>query len=373
MIDPAVGEQNAKLMALRAVMDQQGWDHVLLQSPGSFAWLTGGGRSYIVAGDPRGVGWLLISPARTILITANIELPRLTQEELRGLPVEVESVAWPEMFSDPVPTVVRLTGGGTLASDLPFAGAVDASGQIMRLRSALLPGDIVRYRALGADTAAAAEAVAGQVVPGQSEFAAAALFQAKLNAAGIVAPVLLVASDQRIRLHRHPLPVNKPIDRYLMVVACALRDGLWCSITRLVHFGPVPADLADRARSCAEVDAAYIAASRPGNLVTDAFAAGQAAYAEQGYEGEWRNHHQGGPAGYGSREFFAGGTTDMKIAIGHSFAWNPSIAGVKSEDTLIVLSDSAGDPFPDVITHTGNWPYLAAGQLEIPRPAILQR
>ena len=370
--DPRRAEFESKLGLVRALLSARGWNWLLLQSPGSFAWLSGGGRSYIVGGDPRGVGMVLISPQSVHLLAANIELPRLTEEELPGLEITVESAPWTEFFADPEPAVRAITGDRVLASDLPFPGAIDAGRAVSELRSRLGPRDVARYRALGADTAAAVETAAREIEPGQIEFEAAALLQEKLNRTGIIAPVLLVASDERIHRHRHPLPTGKAIDRYLMLVACALRDGLWCSITRLAHFGPIEPDLAARAEACARVDVAYIAASRPGNRVSDAFAAGRAEYAAQGFAGEWKEHHQGGPAGYGSREFFAGAGVDMEIASGCSFAWNPSIAGVKSEDTVIVGGDSAAPEF-DVITATGEWPVIEPPGSPLVRPAILQR
>jgi hypothetical protein len=51
-------------------------------------------------------------------------------------------------------------------------------------------------------------------------------------------------------------------------------------------------------------------------------------------------------------------------------AWNPSITGVKSEDTVLVT-----DAGPEVLTRTGAWPQarveLDGGAVE--RPTILAR
>ena len=39
-------------------------------------------------------------------------------------------------------------------------------------------------------------------------------------------------------------------------------------------------------------------------------------------------------AGYEAREITATPTTDQPILMGQAFAWNPSIKGAKSEDTI---------------------------------------
>ena len=49
-------------------------------------------------------------------------------------------------------------------------------------------------------------------------------------------------------------------------------------------------------------------------------------------------HHQGGATGYGPREALATPESTFRVAEGQFYAWNPSIAGVKSEDTMVVGS-----------------------------------
>ena len=95
------------------------------------------------------------------------------------------------------------------------------------------------------------------------------------------------------------------------------------------------------------------------------FAAGVEAYAEQGFEGEWRSHHQGGLTGYRGREVFGTPGEPALIPAQAAVAWNPSIAGgAKSEDTALVTADGV-----EVITRTPD-----LGELETsgePRPAIV--
>ncbi len=103
------------------------------------------------------------------------------------------------------------------------------------------------------------------------------------------------------------------------------------------------------------VDAAFIASSRPGARIGDVFKAGLEAYREQGYADEWRLHHQGGPTGYATRDYRATEASDDTVEPNQAFAWNPSITGTKSEDTIIatpdgpeVISSSPGLPSVDV-------------------------
>ena len=93
------------------------------------------------------------------------------------------------------------------------------------------------------------------------------------------------------------------------------------------------------------------------------------AYSEAGFAGEWQWHHQGGAAGYEPREYVATPESQDAVQIGQAYAWNPSVAGTKSEDTILVTGSG-----PEVLTATADWPDLpvAAGDGVYARPAILE-
>jgi len=137
----------------------------------------------------------------------------------------------------------------------------------------------------------------------------------------------------------------------------------------MVHFGPVPEELLLKHEAVCAVDASFILGSRPGAKVRDMFAAACDEYARQGFPDEWMLHHQGGATGYAARDYKATPLSEETVLDSQAFAWNPSIAGTKSEDTIVVTA--AG---PEVLSR-GDWPTLAAtcahGVLE--RPAILER
>jgi Xaa-Pro aminopeptidase len=146
--------------------------------------------------------------------------------------------------------------------------------------------------------------------------------------------------------------------------------GLGCFATRLVHFGEPPTELRDRHASCCYVDACLNLETVPGADVATIFRKATAAYEETGHADEWRLHHQGGSTGYAGREYKAHGEIEETVLTNQPFAWNPSITGTKSEDTIITTE--SGQRF---LTDPAGWPTLTV-QYEgttLERPDILVR
>ena len=237
------------------------------------------------------------------------------------------------------------------------------------MRANLTPEEGDRFRALSRLCAAAMDEAIRAVRPGQSEYEIAGLLAQATESRGVQAIVNLIASDERIYAFRHPLPTAKKLDRYAMLVLCGRRWGLVCSLTRLVHFGPLPGELRRKAEATAKIDATLIAATRPGKTLAEVFRQGLAAYGATGFADEWQLHHQGGPAGYEPREIVATPSSPEVVTAGQVYAWNPSITGVKSEDSVLIGQDGY-----EVLTEIPDWPFCeatVAGQA-IRRPAILE-
>jgi antitoxin VapB len=155
-----------------------------------------------------------------------------------------------------------------------------------------------------------------------------------------------------------------------MLVICGRDAGLVASCTRLVHFGPLSEELRFREQACAHVDAAFNSSTRVGAPVAQVFAQGAQAYTEAGFPDEWHKHNQGGAAGYESRDYEATPACDERVLAEQAFAWNPSITGVKSEDTILVHPDGV-----EFLTVTGDWPSIRIqhADKDWDRPAILIR
>lgn len=373
MMTPDLAQRQAEFATkharLTTVLDMIQSDALLLTTSANVAWLTAGGRSYIVEATEGGVAALLVTRAATYLLTTNIEQRRVLDEEMAGLPIE--GVANPWYAHDLLDTARRIAGpGARLASDTPADGCTLAATEVMRQRASLLPAEQERYRWVGRQTAAGLEAVARSVQPGMTEHAIAGRLAGELRGRGITPTVLLVAVDERITTYRHPLPTDAIYRQRAMLVACGRRWGLIASVTRLVQVVPLTDDLARRQAACARVDAALIGATQPGRQGRDVVAAGIAAYAAEGYADEWTLHHQGGAAGYVERDWLGTPTNSEVVQPYQAFAWNPSITGTKSEDTFL-LSESAT---PEILTSTGDWPTMnisLAGGTMLARPVIL--
>jgi Xaa-Pro aminopeptidase len=357
-----VSEQQRKLEIIRNWMTGHKLGGFYLQSAGSFAWATCGASSYINTASTNGLASLLITQEHQYLLSSNIEVPRLEKEEqLAAQGWEFQVSPWHATQNN----LADLSRGMVLGSDGPFAGALDVSSDLARLRANLTPEEGQRFRELGKVCAKAMQAAMQKVKPGQTEFQIAANLAAETEAQEAQAIVNLIATDERIFSFRHPLPTAKKLEKYAMLILCGRKNGLICSITRLVHFGPLPDDLKRKMEACGKVDAAFISSTRPGRSLGDIFDIIIKTYSDAGYPDEWRKHHQGGACGYEPREYLAVPGSSERVVVGQVYAWNPSITGCKSEDTMLVSENQN-----EVLTRVAGWPEIVIDG--IARPSILE-
>lgn len=343
-------EVAAKLGRVRVWLDEHAGDAVVFRSQANFAWLTAGGRDHVSIGDESGIAWVLVTRSDAFVVTTNIERPRLLDEELAELPYEV--LAYPWHSPEQAVSLVEERAAGAVA-DLPLGPLLAADASLASLRYTLLAPEVERYRALGRDAAGALESAARAAERGMSELEISGILASECRSRDILPLVDLVGADDRIDRYRHPIPTERRVDRTVMLAVTGRRAGLHASLTRFVSFGPVETDRDVRAPSTARVDARYLRESRPGASLAEVFAAGVDQYALEGYPGEQERHHQGGLTGYGGREIFATATAGHVLEENQALAWNPSITGTKSEDTVLVRDGS-----PEILTNTGDWPEL---------------
>ena len=362
-------EVEAKLDRVRTWLEGAGLEAVVLSSQANFAWLSGGGNNYVSVGDAAGEASLLDTQDQAYLLTNNIELRRLLEEEVAGLPFEPVDWKWHRRH-EAKEQVARLCNVSRAVSDLGSLDLPLAPDGFRELRYTMLPPEIERYRRLGAEAAQAVETTCLNAQPGETELDIAASLAFECQKRDILPLVNLVAGDERISRYRHPLPTSNQIRRTMLVALTGRRHGLHISLTRIVSFGPLDSDLAARHRAVAAVDTRFNLESRAGASLGEVVSKAIEQYASEGFPQEWELHHQGGLTGYAGREIF--GTPDAAYRLKHNqvLAWNPSITGTKSEDTVLLTENK-----PEVLTRTGTWPEL---EVELPigrllRPSILEQ
>jgi len=344
---------NIKHAKINDLMEKKGLDAVLISMQGNFSWFSDGGRGHVAMATESSVASFFITRDEVFLITNNIEAQRLKEEELPNLDCVIKEHFWHDRGQrDKI--INELCKGKNVGSDTDIKGMINIAQDIAELRYVLTDVEVSHYKELGKDCGEAIGKVCKSMKPGLSEFEIAGIMAKELYSREITPVVLLIAVDDRVERYRHPLPTDKRVERYGMIVICGRKYGLIASVTRLFHFGKLSDELRRKHNAVVEVDTAFIAETRPGAVINDIFAIGQKMYADKGFQGEWNYHHQGGPAGYAPRDFVATPGNMNKVLKPQAFAWNPSIKGTKSEDTIITTDEK-----PEIITATPDFPMIS--------------
>jgi Xaa-Pro aminopeptidase len=359
---------------LDAYLAENDLEAVWFARPNSFAWLTGANNVVDREGDA-GVAAVGYDGGGLDVVTSNIEADRFREEELAD-EISVTEFQW---YERSLAEAVADRSAAPAAADFDVSGmaSVDASP----LRQPLTEADVENYRRLGQETAQAVESVCRELQPEDVESEVATALRVALSARDIEVPVALVGGSERAPNYRHYTPTNARLGEYALVSVTAQRDGLHASATRTVAFESEMDDadlneLGERHQAARIVETTALGATRAvADLSADpesVFQAIQAAYEHLDHAEEWRNHHQGGAAGYAGREWFAAPEVaeSADITTPMAYAYNPTIRGAKSEDTVLVTADGF-----EVLTDTGQWPTTAVDAYDydavIERPDVL--
>jgi len=348
-------EFDAKIATTRAYLKEHGLGGIVFSTQALFAWATAGGDNHVVLASEYGFARLLVTPERVTVLSTNIETRRVSDEEFKGLDASgIEFWHSPWHADQTVAEIQRRMGKQTWAGDSDIAPE-RLGEEFLRLTYSLHENEIARYRKLGKDCSLAMEEALGAVRPGDTEYHVAGLVCQRMWDHGVRPNLSLVAADERVYSYRHPIPTARKLKRHLMAVLCGKRGGLIINLTRMLHCArKLPEDLRRKHDAVCAVDVALNTASRPGAVIKEVFAAGVAEYERQGFGAEWHLHHQGGPTGYQGRSYLGTPCEERQVLENQAFAWNPSICGTKSEDTI--LARAGGIEF--LSAPTKSWPTL---------------
>jgi antitoxin VapB len=356
---------------IRGLIDAVGVPAIVLTRPGAVAWATGGANPPIDRTASVDTVWLVVTPSSATLVTTEVEAPRI-RAELIVTGVGLHAVPWwdADAFVGAAAEAAD-ADPKQLGSDGHPAFGRDLDHQLTAARLPLSDAERDDLRDLGRDAAVAVEQALREWQPGEADRDIAGRVAASAERAGADTPCLLVGGDDRLRSFRHPIADGSHPQQVVMAVLVARRHGLHVALTRHA------ATTSDRAlhhglTRCRTIHCDTLRACAPGLTYGHALDTLATGYANAGAPGEWRAHYQGGPIGFGQREFEIAPTQlasrwwNQAISAGTAVAWNPSLpGGAKDEDTYLIAA-----PGLELVTTTNEWPMVDDDDL--PRPAVLE-
>ena len=350
-----------RLARVRAAMAEQGVDVLLLSVGPELPWLCG------YEAMPLERLTMLVVPAGS---DATLVVPRLEAPRVREQPAVFALQPWGET-EDPVGLVADLVGPAAtvaigdrtwarfvveLQHALPRARLERAAGVVGPLRAVKDEAEVGALRR----AAAAADRVAQQLqsgeVPlvGRTEAEVSADLGRRLVAEGHsrVNFAIVAAGENAASPHHDPgARVIGPGEVVLCDFGGTMPDehgvGYCSDITRCVHTGPVPSELADLYAVLSEAQTAGVAAARVGVPAEQVDAAARAVIAAAGH-GDHFVHRTGHGIGVEEHEdpYIVDGNPTELVA-GHAFSIEPGIYvpgrwGARLED-IVVATDAGPD------------------------------
>jgi len=352
--NPAMRSREAadKLALLREILDQTGAGAIRLRDPGWFAWATAGGQPALLPAGDTGAAEVLVTREDAVILTDEIEAERLRQEQVPdGFTFHIAPWAEVELRETHVLGAAGGGGNGAVLSDRPNHVDQPLPASLRLRRMVLNEHEQARYRALGADAAAAMSEVLHAAQPGWTEFELAAAAAHALWARGIQPAGVLAAGERRLPLFRHPAPSHERLGARASLSFSARRHGLHANLTRSVSFGALPDEHRAGQAALLQVEATGLDAVRPGNSLAAVYHALEAAYRHANLPDAIRAHHQGGITGYAAREIVASPVTATGLETGMALAFNPGFNGIRIEDTFLL-----GPAGLDNLTLDPQWP-----------------
>jgi len=345
-----------RLARTRRAMAETGVDVLLLSVGHDLPWLTG----YLAMPLERLTMLVLPVDGEASLVIPRLEAPRVVEQ-----PGVFTLVPWNET-EDPVAITARLIGARRsiavgdqmwarfLVDLLPkvdrasWRRAVDVVGPLRMRKDA---AEIEALRAAGAAVdRIAAELQAGRIpLVGRTEAQVSADLSTRILAEGhdVVNFAIVAAQENAASPHHH---AGRRVIAPGEIVLCdfgGTMNGYCSDITRCVHVGEPPSDVAEAYAVLHEAQAAAVRAATVGTPCEDVDAAARRVITDAGY-GEWFVHRTGHGIGLEAHEdpYIVSGNR-APLEAGHAFSIEPGIYlpgrwGMRLED-IVVATDAGPD------------------------------
>ncbi len=310
---------------------------LLLAKQSNLHWFTGGKMNDVIKNDDFSLIYLYITEDKRYLLATSSDTDRMMGEELAGLDFEPVFYNWYDEGA--LDAIGKIHEPSVTGADIGLPGTVTVQDGISDIRRSLTGHEVERFEKLAEEYSKTLTDFCRSLSPGSSEREIAAKFTYQCGLLGIRLPVLMVGGDDRAYKYRHPVFTDNIIKKNMLIATVGERDGLYVPISRVVHFGNAPEELKSKMDAVNYVESFAASRSFPSVALKELFEAIKEAYRIKGFDGEWKNHTQGGLTAYKPCEFLIYSHSDIKLRVGEAISFNPTIAGVKAEDIYIITED----------------------------------
>ena len=331
----------------------------------NFSWVTTGGNALLINSTEKSLGILVFTIDNQYLVSHAMDGRRILDEQIPGQGYELVELKWYE--ANPMERAMQIAGGNG-AADISLPGFENIFPALLDFHYPMTNLEFDRLGWLGRRMNEIYLDMGKFLQPGISEADISAYFQYLQSQAGIASDALIAGGDQRFLKYRHPLPTDSKVNKYLMLHSAARKWGLHAPITRIFCFGKPEEEFLASFKVVADIQARVFDLIKPGVKYSEILEIIKAAYADNGYENEWREHYQGGPTGYiivdANRLL-----TDKTVQKFTPFEWFSTLPGAKIAELTLL-----GESKPEMVSNREPWPQFAV-QLEgrhISMPGIFE-
>jgi Xaa-Pro aminopeptidase len=345
-----VKERGEKEFRLRTFLQNSGLDAAIIGRQNDFAWLSAGGRNYVLAASDMGAAYAVITRDKKYLVANTMDGERILDEELAGSEYELINLKWYDKTVDE--TAAGLVKGLKAISDIPITGAILDPYVFFRLHYPLTAYEIERYHNMAVLAEQIIDKIARQIEPGMSEKDVETMFCVEYARHGFLNTVILIGADERIRKYRHPIPTDNKIKNTVLLAPSPRKNGLFIPISRMVYFGnSVPTDLRKKYDTLLHIEAQVIAHCQAGENFVHINEMEKEWYQTSPYPDEWQYHFMGGLTGYVPNDPTQYRNPEAKVLPFQTFNWYLTISGAKVEEILLTTENGN-----ELLSISGIWP-----------------
>ena len=344
-----VADVELKHARIAELLEREGFDALLLESPANFAWCTSGG-DCTRSGGSGTTAALFITPQARVVICRNSDTSQVFDHELPGLGFQLKERAWTEPLEE---ILVDLCRGRHVGSDRCFPKATHIGETIRELRTPLTALECQRIRTLGRNVVHAVEATARGLKVGRTESEIAGEISHRLIKHQIIPQRLQVLADARGRRYRHWSYDDTPVRRWCTLLAVGSRWGLWVGVSRTVAFTQLDSLTVSAINHATMLTATAARFSQVGWKFGDTMDRVRRIYEKVEETEEWRSAPIGGVIGYEADEDLMIPKSNYLIQPQTALFYHPTVGPAVAAETFLALPDGF-----EILTPTENWPTI---------------